>query len=108
MRNTLGFSADLEIMASNSSRHSEAGYTSCGDTVIWRADDGVICAGQIVAHCAVREAPFSIVKYFDCTAFDSMLSFTTADVMEEYGFVETETILDACAWCQYSTLSSES
>ena len=102
VRNAIGLADAIEITASHSSRHSESGYSSIGDAVIWRADDGVICAGQVVAHCAVHGVPITCVKYFDCTAFHSALSFMAADVMEEYGFVETETILDACAWCQYS------
>ena len=99
VRNAIGLADAIEITASHSSRQSESGYSSIGDAVIWRADDGVICAGQVVAHCAVQGVPITCVKYFDCTAFHSALSFMAADAWKN-------TASSKRMRCQYSDSSS--
>ena len=101
MRESIGLPDEVEVLASHSSRHSEAGYSSIGDVVVWN-DGGITCAGQVVAHCAAEGVPITLLKHLDAVAYDAAHSVMTARIIDEYGWTDTENILDSCTWCDYS------
>lgn len=93
---------DVEIHAGNASRHSEVGYTSRGDLVLWAdGDGGSTGAGYVSFHAEANGEPLTVIQRLDARSYDSKKGVALFDQTESYEILDTRDIIDSVIWHEY-------
>ena len=92
---------DVEIHAGNASRHSEVGYTSRGDLVLWAGDGGSTGAGYVSFHAEANGEPLTVIQRLDVRSYDSKKGVAFFGSTESYEILDTRDIIDSVMWHEY-------
>ena len=93
----IGLSEGIEIHAARSSRHSEVGYTSCGDIVLWKGGGG-IGAGHVWFHAEVAGEPITLIQQLVVHSHDRKAGTAELHSTESFDILETSAIIDSVIW----------